>query len=197
MSDWLVIFKSHSWRHQQCLLFKRHKAILVNFQIINVPIKISKIVVLIHYRFLFFHVFHISIKWRTILRFFFVCHFDPSGNLLFLVLVGIQNDSCIALYQSYLWLLSSFREHSLCLCSGRSLLLITDFVLSLDQTLMIEVLEPKNQGKRDAFAHEVQEEDEHGVAEDVCFLQVRYDWEIEHLDVVECQPIQIGDWKHT
>ena len=58
---------------------------------------------------------------------------------------------------------------------------------------MIEVLEPKNQGKRDAFAHEVQEEDEHGVAEDVCFLQVRYDLEIEHLDVVECQPIQIGD----
>ena len=54
---------------------------------------------------------------------------------------------------------------------------------------MIKVLEAKYQGKRDALSYEIQKENEQGVAKDVCFLKVRYNREIEYLDIVESQTI--------
>ena len=57
---------------------------------------------------------------------------------------------------------------------------------------MVEVLEAEYQSQGDALTYEVQKEDEQGVAQDVCFLEVRYNREIEYLDKVEGQPIQVG-----
>ena len=57
---------------------------------------------------------------------------------------------------------------------------------------MVEVLEAEYQGKGDALTYEVQKEDEQGVTQDVCFLEVRYNREIENLDKVESQPIEVG-----